>query len=105
YPRRVELTGSEGTVTIEHDRLLAADLRQRPTDFSSTGDDRNASSSSPTVSDVRGHQAALVDFIHAIQTNTAPRCSGTEARRSLALVEAIYEACALGSRVELKAIR
>ena len=105
YPRRVELTGSEGTVIIEHDRLLAADLRAQPKDFCSTGDDRNLSSSSPTVSDVRGHQAVLEDFIQAIETNATPRCSGTEARKSVALVEAIYAACASGKRVELTASR
>src|SRR5215469_5820265 len=105
YPRRVELTGSEGTVIIEHDRLLAADLREPPEDFGSTGDDRNASSTSPTVSDVRGHQAVLADFVHAIETNGTPRCSGTEGRRSVALVEAIYTACQSGRRVELKTIR
>ena len=102
YPRRVELTGSEGTVIIEHDRLLAADLRKPPEDFGSTGDDRNPSSTSPTVSDVRGHQAVLADFVHAIETNATPRCSGTEGRRSVVLVEAIYAACHLGRRVELK---
>jgi predicted dehydrogenase len=103
YPRRMELTGSEGTAIIEHDRLVAADLRVVPNDFQSTGDDRNASASSATVSDVRGHQAALTDFIHAIETNGTPRCSGGEGRKSLALVEAIYKACASGERVELKA--
>jgi UDP-N-acetyl-2-amino-2-deoxyglucuronate dehydrogenase len=103
YPRRVELTGSEGTVIVEHDRLLAADLREPPKDLRSTGDDQNASATSPTVSDVRGHQAVLEDFVHAIKTNTAPRCSGAEGRRSVLLVEAIYEACATGKRVELKA--
>lgn len=102
YPRRVELTGSGGTVIIEHDRLLAADLREPPEYFSGTGDDRNASSTSPTVSDVRGHQAVLADFVHAIETNATPRCSGTEGRQSVALVEAIYAACRSGRRVELK---
>ncbi|HTQ96000.1 MAG TPA: Gfo/Idh/MocA family oxidoreductase [Candidatus Acidoferrum sp.] len=101
YPRRLELTGSEGTVIIEHDRLLAADLKERPKDFQSTGNDQNASASSATVSDVRGHQAALADFVHAINTNGTPRCSGVEGRKSLALVEAIYGACASGKRVEL----
>jgi len=102
YPRRVELTGSEGTVIIEHDRLLTADLRNPLPDFRSKGDDQNASASSPTVSDVRGHQAALEDFVHAIQSNGTPRCSGVEARRSIALVEAIYTACASGKRVALE---
>ena len=102
YPRRVELTGSEGTVIVEHDRLLAADLREPVKDFRGTGDDWNASASSPTVSDVRGHRAVLEDFVHAIQDNAAPRCSGTEARSSVALVEAIYQACASGKRVVCK---
>src|SRR3984893_275657 len=30
YPRRVEITGSEGTVILEHDRIIAADLRNTP---------------------------------------------------------------------------
>lgn len=102
YPRRVELTGSQGTAIVEHDRLLAADLRKPPKDFLSTGNDQNASASSATVSDVRGHKAVLIDFLHAIETNGAPRCSGIEGRRSLALVEAIYAACASGKRIELK---
>ena len=102
YPRRLELTGSEGTVIIEHDRLVAADLRKPPEDFRSTGDDQNLSASSATVSDVRGHRAVLEDFISAIRTNGDPRCSGTEGRRSVALVEAIYQASVSGKRVELQ---
>src|SRR5205823_6637328 len=27
YPRRLEVTGSEGTIIVEHDRIVAADLR------------------------------------------------------------------------------
>jgi predicted dehydrogenase len=101
YPRRVELTGEEGTITIEHDRLVATDLRKPPGDTQGQGDDRNPSASSPAVSDVRGHQAVMEDFIQAIQKNLTPRCSGAEARRSLALVEALYEACETGGQVEL----
>jgi len=101
YPRRLELTGTAGTVIIEHDRLLAADLRHPPEDFRSMGNDQNASASSATVSDVRGHRAVLEDFVHAIETNTTPRCSGVEGRRSVALIEAIYQACATKKRVEL----
>jgi predicted dehydrogenase len=82
--------------------LLAANLREPPKDSASAGNDQNASASSATVSDVRGHQAVFEDFIHAMETNGMPRCSGIEARRSLALVEAIYKACATGKRVELE---
>ena len=101
YPRRVELTGDQGTVIVEHDRMIAADLRRPPGDAESRGDDRNLSASSATVSDIRGHQAAMEDFIEAIKKDTTPRCSGIEGRRSLALAEAIYAACESGRKVEL----
>lgn len=100
YPRQLELTGSEGTVIIAQDRLLAADLRSPPADLQCGGKaDQNASASSPVVSDMRGHQAVLEDFLLAIQTNATPRSDGREGRRSLALVEAIYAACKTGERV------
>jgi predicted dehydrogenase len=103
YPRRLELTGSEGTLIIEHDRLLAADLKNPPPNLLKHSEaDKNPSSSSPIVSDARGHRAVLEDFLRAIRTNTKPRCDGQEGRRSLALVEAIYEACRTGQRVSGK---
>jgi predicted dehydrogenase len=102
YPRRLELSGSEGTLIIEQDRLLSADLRSSAENLLKSSEaDRNPSSSSPVVSDARGHQAVLVDFLGAVKKNTAPRCDGREGRRSLVLVQAIYAACRTGERVNL----
>jgi UDP-N-acetyl-2-amino-2-deoxyglucuronate dehydrogenase len=102
YKRRVELTGTEGTLVLEHDRLIAADLRQ-PVDDLVAGDarDQNQSASSPVVSDAGGHQRVLQDFIDAIQTGREPACSGREGRRSVALVEAIYTAQRTGHWVDV----
>lgn len=100
YPRRLELTGSQGTLIIEQDRLLAADIRNPPEDLLHRVDaDLNRSADSPVVNDVRGHQAVLEDFLQSIASNTKPRCDGREGRRSLALVEAIYAACRTGKQV------
>jgi UDP-N-acetyl-2-amino-2-deoxyglucuronate dehydrogenase len=100
YPRRLELAGSEGTLIIEHDRLLTIDLKNPAPDLLKSSEaDKNLSSSSPIVSDSRGHQAVLEDFLRAIRTNTRPRCDGPEGRRSLALVQATYDACRAGKRV------
>jgi UDP-N-acetyl-2-amino-2-deoxyglucuronate dehydrogenase len=91
YPRRVEITGSEGTVILEHDRIVAANLRNPPPDLAEAAPlDTNPSASSAAVTDFRGHQAILEDFLAAIQHNHAPICDGREGRRSLALVESIY---------------
>jgi len=91
YPRRLEITGTEGTVILEHDRITAADLRNPPSDFAAfTTGDSNQSASSAAVTDISGHKAILEDFLQAIANNTQPVCDGREGRRSLALVEAIY---------------
>ena len=91
YPRRLEITGTEGTVILEHDRIIAADLRNPPPDLANiTAGDSNQSASSATVTDISGHKAILEDFLQAIANNTKPICDGREGRRSLALVESIY---------------
>jgi UDP-N-acetyl-2-amino-2-deoxyglucuronate dehydrogenase len=91
YPRRIEISGSEGTVILEHDRITAVDMRNAPTETAEiAARDENQSASSAVVSDFRGHQAIIEDFLCAIRNNTTPACDGREGRRSLALIEAIY---------------
>src|SRR2546421_6475719 len=99
YPRRIEISGTEGTVILEHDRIIAANLRNTPAATESAALDENQSASTAVVSDFRGHQAVLEDFLQAIQQNRAPACDGPEGRRSIALVEAIYRAARTPDRV------
>jgi UDP-N-acetyl-2-amino-2-deoxyglucuronate dehydrogenase len=102
YRRRVELTGSEGTIILEHDRIIAADLRQPRTDLVGPAEESsNLSATSPVVSDIRGHKKLLEDFVEAIKTNGQPRCDGHEGRRSVELVQAIYESSRTGQAVTL----
>jgi len=102
YKRRVEFTGTEGTLVLEHDRLVAADLHQPADDLVASGAlDQNQSASSPVVSDVRGHQRVLQDFIDALQSGRQPTCSGREGRRSVVLVEAIYKSQRSGHWVDV----
>jgi len=101
YPRRLELTGSEGTIIVEGDRIVAADLRH-PLALSGTKEERvHNSATSPVVSDVGGHRQLLQDFIDAIEMNGSPCCNGHEARRSVELVQAIYESSRTGRPVRL----
>jgi UDP-N-acetyl-2-amino-2-deoxyglucuronate dehydrogenase len=105
YPRRLEVTGSKGTLILEDDKLIRADL-QAATSSSTVSAPSAAppeNASSPVVSDASAHQRVIEDFIRAIQTNTTPSCDGREGRRSVELVEAIYAAAKTGSPVSLAA--
>jgi UDP-N-acetyl-2-amino-2-deoxyglucuronate dehydrogenase len=101
YHRRVELTGTEGSIIIEQDRVVAAGLRTSGEDFAASKRDQNQSASSAVVSDVRGHQMILEDFLRAINEDRAPFCDGREARRSVALVQGIYESSRTGQSVTI----
>jgi UDP-N-acetyl-2-amino-2-deoxyglucuronate dehydrogenase len=97
YQRRLELTTEAGTVTIEHDRVVAADLIRPAADLVPAGPgDTNPSAASPVVSDARGHERLLADFVAAVGEHREPLCSGREARQSLAVAEAIYESARTG---------
>lgn len=103
YRRRVELTTTAGTLILEHDRVIAADTRE-PYDEPALQDaaDSNVSASSPVVSDGRGHQRLIEDFIEAIRDDREPRCSGVEGRRSVAVAEAVYGSARSGRPVEIR---
>ena len=113
YPRRVELTGTEGTAIIEGDRLVSVDLRSEPSPGAVSGTSpapaehqpgtslAAAESSSPVVADVSGHRAVIEDFIEAIAQDRRPCCDGAEGRRSVAVVEAVYESSRRGMPVDI----
>ena len=110
YARRLELTGSNGTAILDGDALVAVDLRdgsaraESPEDVRSPDASRNAApenAASPVVSDVGAHRAAFEDFIRAMQVGRRPACDGAEGRRSVEVIEAIYQASATGVPVTL----
>jgi UDP-N-acetyl-2-amino-2-deoxyglucuronate dehydrogenase len=92
YPRRVEISGTQGTIVVEGDRVMAADLRREAPDLVSAGAEGAVSAQTATVADATPHRRMIEDFVRAIQTGAAPACDGREGLRSLAVVEAVYRA-------------
>ena len=106
YARRVELTGSNGTVIVEHDRVASVDLRVAPLEPPPRDEgSANASATSPVVADTRGHRRVLEDFVSAVRSGGTPLCDGRDGRRSVELVEAIYSAARSGNTVTLPGAR
>lgn len=106
YSRRIELTGSEGTVMLDGDRLSSVDVKTGSgisgvSDGAGGAGGATASASSPIVADASAHQRVFEDFIRAMTTNTAPVCDGGDGRRSVALIEAIYTSSRTHQAVEL----
>ena len=102
-PRSVELTGSEGTVVLENDRLVACHLRTPIPGLTIEPEKlQNERSASPVISDTRGHRAIIEDFLQAIATDSKPLCDGHQARPSVELVQAIYESSRTGQAIKFE---
>jgi predicted dehydrogenase len=103
YPRRIELTGSEGTIVLENDRITRSDLRSPPTEpLPREEADTTPSASSPLVSDVRAHRRMVADFADAIRTGGPLLCDGRDAARSVTVVDAVYRSSRTGEAVRVK---
>ena len=84
YARRVELTGSNGTATLEHDNLSGIDLKEPdarfPPPVAATGSGAAANAASPIVGDAPPHPGGL----HQRHTDVGPagvrRCRRTAQR-------------------------
>ena len=59
YSRRVEVTGSEGTLVLDQDRLVRADLRTPLDGLTEATAGTTESATSPVVSDVTPHRRIL----------------------------------------------
>jgi UDP-N-acetyl-2-amino-2-deoxyglucuronate dehydrogenase len=75
FPRRIEVTGTKGSLVHEQDARPAV------------------------VADASGHRRVIENFIDAIRTNRTPACDAREGRRSVALIEAIYKSARTGESV------
>jgi UDP-N-acetyl-2-amino-2-deoxyglucuronate dehydrogenase len=98
YPRRVEITGTDGTVTVEGDDVVAAELRTPRPELVASSRTAPSGASSPRLASADDHRRVLEDFARAIRDGTPPVCDGPEGRRSLAVVEAVYAAAKAGGQ-------
>lgn len=97
YPRRVEITGTEGTVILEHDRIVGWDLRSGHLE-GTTLTSATRSASTAVVADASPHRRVVEDFVEALASHRRPACDAREGRRSIALAEALYASARSGDR-------
>jgi len=72
YARRVEITTERGTITIEHGRVISADLREGGDDLVDPASPASGGASTPIVSDVSGHATLMADFVAAAREGRSP---------------------------------
>ena len=100
YPRRIEITGTEGTLVIEHDRIASWDLKSGREDVGGLTS-ATQSASTAVVADATPHRRVVEDFMEALRTGRRPACDAREGRRSVALAEALYDSARRNASVDV----
>src|SRR5262245_27606552 len=95
-PRRIEVSGATGTAILDGDRLVRG-----AAEASSGALPQNVASA--IVSDAPAQRDCFVDFLRAVRARRAPCCDGGEGRRSVQVIEAIYESSRRGRPVDVTA--
>jgi UDP-N-acetyl-2-amino-2-deoxyglucuronate dehydrogenase len=110
YPgffKRIELSGTEGSVILEEETLKAwtfaeeqpedRKIRERFAALRGSG----GGAADPGAISFEGHRRQYEDFIQALDGGRAPLVDGTEARKSVAIIQGIYTAARKGRPVKL----
>jgi predicted dehydrogenase len=102
FPQRLEITGTEGTVTVEDGRLVRTALRgDVAADADRLPDAAQSAADDPAALDAAVHAAQLADLLAAIDEGREPAVSGESGREALEIVRAVYESSRTGRPVTL----
>lgn len=94
FPPRMEIYGTRGGVQIEGDTVMRwwSEDGSREEDAIAAQPASAGAGADPRGISTAGHIAVISDFIQALHENRSPLVDGAEGRRSLAIVNSIYQA-------------
>ncbi|MDD2598514.1 MAG: Gfo/Idh/MocA family oxidoreductase [Kiritimatiellae bacterium] len=97
--RRLEITGTDGTVVLEDDHLLMFEFKQKSAEDEQTRVLYSpratlSGAAAPGAMDHLNHAACVGEFIKALAEGEPYAVDGAEACRSIALIERIYHSAA-----------
>ena len=111
FPQRLEITGTDGTVTVEDGRIVgrafagnadpAASAVSADVAGSATVNPGGNPAANPAAVDIASHAAQLADLLDAVDTGREPAVTGESGRAALEIVLAVYESSRTGRPVSL----
>jgi predicted dehydrogenase len=92
FKRKLEISGERGTIILDGDEISIWSIAGEESEKDLPGESITDGSTNPAAISIEGHRRQIADLIEAIKENRAPAVSGHEGRKSVALIEAIYQA-------------
>ena len=100
-PAKLEFCGDRGTIIIEADRIHTWSVQDMEAVASGKATDVARAASDATRFGDIGHKKQIQEMVRIVQQNTEPMINGTEGRKAVELIEAIYRSARTGEIVEL----
>ena len=107
FPRRIELSGTQGSVILEDDKIIRwqfaeeraedAEIRRKY----SSGEGLQGGSSDPRAITCEGHRRQITDLADAIQKGVPLSITAADGERAVKVICSIYESARSGKKVEL----
>jgi UDP-N-acetyl-2-amino-2-deoxyglucuronate dehydrogenase len=105
FPQRLEITGTEGTITVEDGQIVRGALRADAGDGPEIPpllEGGRSGAADPAALEVASHAAQIADLLAAVEAGREPAVSGESAREALEIVLAVYESSRTGRAVSLR---
>ncbi len=105
HSAEVQICGSEGSVFLADDKFRVWEFKEETPEDDLIRSElmlkpgtKGIGANDPSAIDFSGHQLNFEDVVNAIQENRAPLVDASEARKAVALINAIYESAKNGSK-------
>ncbi len=102
YPERLEVYGEKGSAILEGGHLAHFKVQGLDNIDRESGKTGASGSSDPMAISHELHRKQILDFATAVRESRLPQVDGWEGRKSVQLIEAIYQSSALNKPVKLK---
>ena len=101
YGCRIEISGDNGTIVLDEDKITKWDIPGQDSEADAAGGGVGTAAD-PTAVTASGHTAHVIDLCGAIREDREPEIPGSEARRAVEVIKAIYKSSREGgSTIEL----
>lgn len=101
YPERLEIFGEKGSIILEGGKIKAWNIKDAQAQKIASDENGESGASDPTAIGHQNHKKVIVDMIEAIQNDRPPMVDGSEARKAVAVINAIYTSSQRGEIIFL----
>jgi UDP-N-acetyl-2-amino-2-deoxyglucuronate dehydrogenase len=102
YSERVEIHGTKGTAVVTGDKLTTWDVQDDHGEPAPLATEVKSGASDPMAISLAPFERQFLDFADAIKNKRKPSVAGEEGLAALEIVDAIYQSCRTGSKVEIR---